>query len=99
NALNQRIQASYYSCTGLLQARRNENDILAGRKGETFSYDSMNRLINSTYADGGHTDFCYSDTVGASCYNGGLPFIVTKTQSAAPDPDIATSTHYDGLGR
>jgi RHS repeat-associated protein len=99
NALNQRTQTSYFSCNGFIQSKRDENDILAGRTGDAFVYDSMNRLLKATVADGGHTDFCYSDTVGANCYNGGVSFIVTKTQSAAPDPDIVTSTHYDGLGR
>jgi RHS repeat-associated protein len=91
NQLNQRIQASYFSCPGLVQSKRDENDIVAGRTGTTFTYDGMNRLLTENSADGGQTSFNYhGDT---------LPLTVTATQTATPGPSIVSSVIYDGLGR
>jgi YD repeat-containing protein len=91
NALNFRMQASYYSCPGLAQSKRDENDILGGRTGATFTYDGMNRLLTATAADGGQTTFDY--------HGDALPLKTTKTVLATPDPSILTSTTLDGLGR
>ena len=91
NHLNQRSQASYYSCPGLVQSKRDENDIRAGRTGTTFTYDSMNRVLTATAPDGGSTSFNY--------HGDALPLTVTKTQTATPDPSIISSVIYDGLGR
>ncbi len=91
NALTQRTQASYYSCSGLIQSKRDENDIRAGRSGATFTYDLMNRLLTATTAEGGSTTYGYhGDT---------LPLTVTQTETATPDPSIVNTTVYDGLGR
>src|SRR6185437_3710050 len=91
NQLNQRAQASYYSCPGLVQSKRDENDILAGGTGTTFTYDTMNRLLTATSPDGGQTSYNY--------HSDALPFTITKTQLATPDPSIMSSVIYDGLGR
>jgi RHS repeat-associated protein len=91
NHLNQRTQAAYYSCPGLVQSKRDENDIVAGRTGTTFTYDGMNRLLTTSYADGGQTSLNY--------HSDALPLTVTKTQLATPNPSIVSSVIYDGLGR
>ncbi|HEY2496316.1 MAG TPA: hypothetical protein VGK24_04545, partial [Candidatus Angelobacter sp.] len=91
NHLNQRTQASYFSCPGLVQSKRDENDVVAGRAGTTFTYDGINRLLTENSADGGQTSFNYhSDT---------LPITITKTELATPNPSILSSVIYDGLGR
>jgi RHS repeat-associated protein len=91
NPLNQRTQASYYSCPGLIQSKRDENDIRAGRTGTTFTYDPINRLLTATAPDGGSTSFNY--------HGDALPLTITKTEIATPDPSIISSVIYDGLGR
>jgi RHS repeat-associated protein len=91
DSLNFRTQASYYSCPGLAQSKRDENDILAGRAGTTFTYDTMNRLLTATSPDGGQSSFNYHSDL--------LPLTVTKTELATPDPSIISSVIYDGLGR
>jgi RHS repeat-associated protein len=91
NPLNQRTQASYYSCPGLIQSKRDENDIRAGRTGTMFTYDGINRLLTATAPDGGSTSFNY--------HGDALPLTITKTEIATPDPSIISSVIYDGLGR
>jgi YD repeat-containing protein len=91
NPANQHTQASYYSCPGLAQSKRDENDILAGGTGTTFTYDTMNRLLTATSPDGGRSSYNY--------HSDALPFTITKTQLATPDPSIISSVIYDGLGR
>jgi RHS repeat-associated protein len=91
NSLSQRTQASYYSCPGLIQSKRDENDIRASRTGTTFTYDSINRLLTATAPDGGSTNFNY--------HGDALPLTITKTEIATPDPSIVSSVIYDGLGR
>jgi RHS repeat-associated protein len=91
NALNQRTQATYFSCPGLVQSKRDENDIAAKRDGAAFTYDGMNRVLTTTLADGGQTRLDY--------HGDALPFTVTKTVVSTPNPNVVSSTVYDGLGR
>ncbi len=91
NALNQKTKAAYYPCTGLVQARQNQNDMNAGRTGTTFTYDLMNRPLAVNLPDGGQTAFNYNGDT--------LPLKTTKTVVATPAPSIVTSTVHDGLGR
>lgn len=91
NALGQQTLITRYACTGQKQSLRDQNDINAGRPGTTYTYDLMNRPLCTNSPDGGQT--CLN-------YNGdSIPLTVTKTQLAAPDPNIVTSTVFDGLGR
>src|SRR5947207_2176852 len=61
NALSQITQNAYYSCTGLLLWKRDQNDFNAARVGPSFNYDLMNRPTSVIYPDGGRTIFNYSD--------------------------------------
>ncbi len=91
NALNQKTKAAYYPCTGLVQARQNQNDINAGRTGTTFTYDLLNRPLAVSNPDGGQTSLDY--------HGDALPLKVTRTVVATPNPSIIASTVYDPLGR
>jgi RHS repeat-associated protein len=96
NAKNQRIKNSYFPCTSLLQSKKDENDIVAGRPGTTYTYDLMNRPVSIQTLDVGNqvlakTLYSYNDTV--------VPFTITKTVTASPSPDIVSSSVLDGLGR
>jgi YD repeat-containing protein len=92
NALSppHRIQLTYYPCTGLLQARRDENDIQASRAGTTFTYDLLNRTRITDSSDGGRTENVYNDIPPAS--------IATSTKIDADVTTVMTSI-FDGLGR
>lgn len=96
DALGHRVKTSYYPCTSLVQSTRDENDIQAGRTGTTHTYDLMNRpLVTQVIDSSGQilskTSFTYNDSV--------LPLSITKTVTAAPDPDIISTVTMDGMGR
>jgi RHS repeat-associated protein len=96
NANNQRVKTSYFPCTSLLQSKRDENDIVAGRQGTTYTYDLMNRPLTVQTLDAGNqvlakSTWTYNDTV--------LPLSITKTVTASPSPDIVSTIVMDGLGR
>lgn len=93
NALNHRIQVTRFPCTGLVQARKDENDILAARAGTTFSYDLMNRLLQKILPDQGQEDFNYNlDPV---------PPVTTTTKKISTTPllNLVSTANFDGLGR
>lgn len=96
NALGHHTKTAYYPCTSLVQNKKDENDIRAGRTGTTYSYDLMNRplVIQTLDANGqllAQTSYSYNDSV--------VPLSITKTVTAAPDPDIVSTVFMDGLGR
>src|SRR5882672_3985633 len=91
NALGQNSRTAYYPCTGLVQARQNQNDIDAGRNGVTFTYDLMDRPLTTSFPDGGQTSLDY--------HNDTLPLMVTKTTAIRSDMNLVSSTVADGLGR
>ena len=89
--VHHRAQTSYYPCTGQRQSSRDENDILAGRTGTTYTFDSMLRPLTVTKADGGQTSFSYNDTPGA--------ISVTSTEKQTASTNIVTASYHDALGR
>ncbi len=96
DALGHRVKTSYYPCTSLVQSTRDENDIQAGRTGATHTYDLMNRPLVTQFLDSNgqllsKASLTYNDSV--------LPLSITKTVTAAPDPDIVSTITMDGLGR
>jgi RHS repeat-associated protein len=91
NALGHSMQMGYDFNSGLLTGVRGPNDIQAGRSGTTYAYsDPLRRLTSVNYPDGGQTSFDY--------HADALPFTVTKTVLASPDPSIVSDTRYDGMG-
>lgn len=52
--------------------------------------DVWRRLTETDYPDGGSTTYSYNGDA--------LPLTVTKTIAASPDPNIVSSTVYDGVG-
>jgi RHS repeat-associated protein len=96
NAKSQRVKTSYFPCTSMVQSKRDENDIVAGRPGTTYTYDLMNRPLSIQTLDVGNqilakTSWTYNDTV--------LPLSITKTVTASPSPDIVSTSVMDDLGR
>ena len=84
-------QSSYtFDCgTGVLSQYQNSNDLADAGPGTTYTYDAVRNPIYIKHPDGG--------TVQIS-YNGyAVPWLVTKTTSAAPDPNIVSSIQYDGF--
>jgi len=86
--------------TGIsVQARKDQNDISAGRSGTTFSYDLLGQITSVNYLDGGQTTNCYTDVGGSTCIQSGPPLQVVTTRLASPSPNQTATTFYDGLGR
>src|SRR6266481_2074032 len=56
-----------------------------------FTYDLVNRPLNTTRGDGGQTSFSYNDTV--------QPLSVSSTQSIATGLNLTNTNLFDGLGR
>ena len=90
NALGQQIKVVRFPCTGLVQARKDQNDINAARDGTTFTYDLLGRLTQKNLADGGQVATTYSDVPPVSAAS------TTKITSAL---NLAATTIADGLGR
>ena len=87
NALGHITTKNYDFSTGLLLSDKDPNGQVTGLS-TTYTYDNMGRLTNTTLPDGGSTtvDF-HADSV---------PFSVTSTQIATPNPSIAATTTFDG---
>ncbi len=91
NALGLRIQKKYYTCTGLLQSSRNENDLVAGRLGRTYTYDDLGFNTSVTTALGGqttHTPHYIS-----------VPFSIDTSRQIDSQNSISSTTLYDGYNR
>ena len=91
DALNHRVQATYFPCTGLLQAQADENDIRAARAGTTYIYDLLGRITQKKFSDtGGQV---------ANSYNDVPPVSVTTTTKITSLLDLVSVGIQDGLGR
>ncbi len=80
---------------------------------ETFKYAySDGQVIQNIDRNSQQTNYLYNDSlrrltevdfpIGSKTFNyhaDALPATVTQTQTASPDPNIVTSTIYDGVGR
>ncbi len=94
DALGHITTNSYNSCTGTLSGTTDPNS-----QTTSMTYDLMNRPATITLPDKGQTTNCYTDVGGSGCTQSGPPYQVVTTQLATPDPSIASTTVYDGLGR
>jgi len=86
-----RQKTKYYTCTGLAQAKQDENDITAARAGTTYTYDFAERPLSINYPDGGQTSYSYSDT--------SAPPFSTATRLLTTSTSLSTKTVVDGYGR
>ena len=98
NALGQNKAFTYDFNNGQLTASQDQNDINAGRAGTTYIYDDLlARPTQVTYADGGQTEYVYSDVPSSpsattcqniSAYPGSINIWVNgvKWDQAAHDP-------------
>jgi RHS repeat-associated protein len=90
NALNQNIQATRYTCTGLIQAHQDQNDINASRAGTTYTYDLLGRTTAKNFPDGGLVSKTYNDVP---------PVSVTTTTKMNTSQNLVSTVIEDGLGR
>jgi RHS repeat-associated protein len=87
NGIQQQVSVAYSYPAGEPTAVQDAN-------GQTTGYiysDSLRRLTEIDYANGGTATFDY--------HADALPLTVSQTKLATPDPSITNSTVYDGLGR
>lgn len=91
NPLGQRIEVTRYPCTGLPQAHKDENDIIANRAGTTQTFDLMNRPLITSFVDGGQVTMDY--------HGDALPLKFTKTTKISSTLSLISSALTDGLGR
>jgi RHS repeat-associated protein len=89
NAKGQVSKATYNSCDGSIASIKDQNDINAGRSGTVTTYDGLQRVIATSYPDGGQTTILFNDTIPS----------VTTTTIATPDPSVIKIAILDGLGR
>lgn len=113
DALTHQAKNTYYPCSGLLQAVRDQNDINAGRTGTTYNYDSMLRLTQTVFADGGETDLFYpnanaietkqkqtaSTWIDQFSYLDGYGRVRKTKLNSDPEGADYTRTDYDSMGR
>ena len=86
NELRQFSKSTYNTCDGSVHSVLDPNG-----KTTTYGYDNMQRLISTTYPDGGQTATNYGDP--------SIPEVITTTTLAAPSPSQISSKTLDGLGR
>jgi hypothetical protein len=94
NHLNQFSRYSYYSCSSWFASAIDLNN-----QTTSFTYDLLNRQVQTTFPDGGQTTNCYTDVGGSICSQAALPIQVVTKGLATPSPDIITTAVFDGLGR
>jgi RHS repeat-associated protein len=63
DAKGYRTQNAYYQCTSLQQNVKDENDIVNGTPGTSYTYDLVNRLLTTSHSDGGTMSTTYQDSV------------------------------------
>jgi RHS repeat-associated protein len=85
NALGHQTLKTYNSCTGSLAAVRDPN-----QKWTSYTYDFFDRLVRANFPDGGQITLTPNDAV---------PYSLTQTIVATPNPSIVSTAQYDGLGR
>lgn len=90
NALSQIVQLAHYPCTGLVQSRKDQNDINASRAGTTVVYDLLGRLTQKNLPDGGQVSNSYNDSAPPS---------VTTTTKINSTTNMVSFSQKDGLGR
>ncbi len=114
NALSQNVTFAYYPCSGLLQARKDQNDINASRSGTTYSYDLLGRILSKSLSDGGLTSETYKDTPPVSvttqtkidnannlvsvAVKDGLGQVTQTQLTSDPDGIVYTDISYDAFG-
>lgn len=86
NGVNHIEKFSYAFSDGQLTGETDQNN-----QQTSYSFnDSLRRLTEIDFADGGKTTYSYNDSSSPT---------ITKTVTATPTPNIVTSTVYDGMGR
>lgn len=90
DALGHHAQMTYFPCTGLKQAKKDQNDINAGRAGTTWTRDLLGRILVEARPDGGQVSNSYNDTP---------PVSITNTTKITSTLSKTTTTTEDGLGR
>jgi hypothetical protein len=96
DALGHQVQRVNYQCTGLLQARKNQNDTAASRTGTLYTYDWAGR---TTQKQDTHltTDSSWGKTTNA--YNDVPPATVTTSTAMTATLNETSVATQDGLGR
>ncbi len=87
NALGQKSQTHYTSCTGQTKQTQDANDLAQGRAGTVSTFDLMDHTTSITYPDGGVTTYDYG--------NYALPLTITETHA----PIGSAVSVLDDLGR
>jgi RHS repeat-associated protein len=90
NPLGQQIKLTAYPCTSLVQARKDQNDINAGRAGTIYTYDLMKRVLSKNLPNGGGV---------ATTYNDIAPVSSTSSSKITSSLNLVTTPTLDGLGR
>lgn len=93
--LNFRSQTAYYTCTSMVQNKKEENDLRANRPGTSYQYDLLGRRTLIQTQDAGNVLLAQT----AYSYNDTPPMTITKTVTATPDPNIVSIVQLDDLGR
>lgn len=94
NALNQKTNYSYFSCTGLQGKVTDSNSQMT-----SYAYDMFGRKTQANYPDTGQTTYCYTDEGGSNCTASAPPYSVVTTRKISSAQNYVTTDIYDGLGR
>jgi RHS repeat-associated protein len=94
NHLAQFARASYYSCSSWTASTIDLNS-----QTTAFTYDKMDRQLQTTNPDGGQFTNCYSDTGGATCSQVPAPISILTTKKLNSTTNLTTIQFLDGLAR
>ena len=96
DALGHQVKRTMYQCSGLLEARHDQNDLNAGRTGALYSYDWSGRL---TQKQDTHltTDSSWGST--SNTYNDVPPVTIATSTAITSTLNKTSVATMDGLGR
>src|SRR6185437_5164347 len=88
NALSQSTTNAYDFNTGLLTSTTDPNSLVT-----SYTYDSMRRIAQISYPDGGQDTFAHQETPNS------FPFTATATAKINSSQNKVETSVFDGFGR
>ena len=92
NAKGQATTYKYNSCAGTMASTTDPNSQIT-----SFSFDAVERLLTTSYPDGGQTSYCWSDTTGSSCA-AAPPLFMTRSDLITSTMPLTRKVVVDGVG-
>ncbi len=94
NHLGQFSRYSYFSCSSWFASATDPNNQVT-----SFTYDLVDRQLQTNNPDGGQITNCFTDVGGSTCSQAAAPIKVVTTSKITASTNKTVTTVLDGLGR